>query len=188
MTNDILEQVVEDYFRSQGYFTMHNISYRPVDFKQTPSDIDVMAVHPTRKGKNRVVVISCKSWQEGLNIPRVLKDLIAHPDKVIQGKSREKIFREIAMKEWSDALIETVFKYTGQKTFTFYIAATHIKGEYTAWNNFPLFKSNLSGCDIKLIELKEMIANISSGITTTPHHSELGRLLQLIKASGLQIT
>ena len=47
---DILEQIVEEYLTHQGYFVRHNIKYRPADFRQTPSDIDVLAVDPRRSG------------------------------------------------------------------------------------------------------------------------------------------
>jgi hypothetical protein len=186
MTNDILEQITEDYLREDGYFTQHNISYRPKNFKQTPSDIDIMAVHPTRKGVDKVVVVSCKSWQSGLSIPALLRDLTDNPTKRIQGKSRIKLFREIADRAWSKAMAEKVYKLTGQKTFTFYITATHIKGDRRAWEEFKMFKKNLPNCGIKLLSMQEMITKIvkQKQDTRMPVYSELGRLLQLIKAAS----
>ena len=86
MTNDILEQVVEDYFRSQGYFTQHNIKYRPA-IKEPKyavhSDIDILAYNPLKKARDRarVAVASCKSWQGGLEIPGTLKALQKTPNR-----------------------------------------------------------------------------------------------------------
>ena len=54
MKEDILEQLVDDYLQSQGYFTRHNIKFRPrsdhpdfVKLKDSNhSDIDVVGFHP----------------------------------------------------------------------------------------------------------------------------------------------
>jgi hypothetical protein len=188
MTNDILEQVVADYFTEQGYFTQHNISYRPNN-AGVHSDIDVLAVHPL-KNKNdveRVAVISCKSGQAGINIKEALSALGEHPGKVIRGAPMEKRYREIADPVWATALREKVFQLTGEKTFTFYLAATSFKGKRSEWEQFEMFTTNLPGCGIQLIDIGEMVARLWGSITITPSHSELGRLLQLIKASGLSL-
>jgi hypothetical protein len=189
MTNDILEQITDDYFRERGYFTQHNIPYRPNTFKQTPSDIDVMGVHPTKTGIDKVAVISCKSWQSGMNITKLLRDLTDNPNKKIQGKEREKLFREIASKDWSEALINEVYKLTGQKTFTFYISATHITGNRSDWEEFEMFKKNLPECKIKLLSLEDIIVDLASQKRDTkmPLHSQLSRLLQLIDSAGGKI-
>lgn len=188
MTNDILEQLVEDYLREDGYFTMHNIPYRPKAFKQTHSDIDVIAFNPKKTGIDKVVVVSCKSWQGGLNVRGLLRDLRERPDTVIQGKSREKIFREIAMRDWSHALKEKVFELTGEKSFLFYIAVTKtINGDPSEFESFPLFAKNLSGCKIKILPFADMVNKIYPDIKTSVYHSTLGRTLQLIKASGVEM-
>jgi hypothetical protein len=54
---DILEQLVDDYLQSQGYFTRRNIKYRPqsdlADFDKrldpNHSDIEVIGIHPGRR-------------------------------------------------------------------------------------------------------------------------------------------
>jgi hypothetical protein len=58
MKEDILEQLVDDYLQSQGYFTRHNVKFRPgnghPEFVRhddsVSSDIDVIGLHPRRKG------------------------------------------------------------------------------------------------------------------------------------------
>ena len=189
MTNDILEQITEDYLRELGYFTQHNILYRPKDFKQTPSDIDIMAIHPTKKGIDKVIVVSCKSWQSGLNVPAILGNLTNNPTKVIGGKSRIKLFREIADPIWSEAITEKVYKLTGKKVFTFYLTATHIRGDKQKWEEFLMFKKNLPHCDIKILSMQDMITKIvnQKRDTRMPVHSVLGRLLQLIKSAGGEV-
>lgn len=185
MTNDVLEQIVEDYFREKGYFTQHNIKYRPN--KKGPaysvhSDIDILGTHPLKRGKKRVVVISCKSWQGGLHINKFIKMFETDLNKKDSGREVWKKFRELVDKTWADALRDKVRELVGQKEFEFYLAVTKYKGDKQSWEKFPLFKKVLSGCDIKLIDLKTMVLDIEKSLTYTPAHSELSRLLQLIKA------
>lgn len=186
MTNDILEQLVEDYFREQGYFTQHNVPYR-TNGKGNHSDIDVIAVHPRKKGVERVVVVNCKSWQDGVDINEILQAVTRKPEPKIRGGYMTKRFRDVTKKPWSKALIEKVKELTGQRRFTFYVAAVSFRGEKKEWGNFPLFKKNLSGCSLRLLEMKDMIEHLVPKLTSTPAHSELSRLLQLIKASKGEI-
>lgn len=190
MTNDILEQIAEDYFRSEGYFTQHNVKYKPK--RKGPqyavhSDIDTLGIHPRKKGNGRVIVVSAKSWQGGINIPSVLNRLATNPKQIISGKEAWKSYRELVDEIWAKALQDEVKKNTGQSTFVFYLACTRYVGDAEAWNNFKLFRNNLRGCDIRIIDLKTMISVLYSKLSKTPSHSELTRLLQLIKASGGKI-
>lgn len=185
MIDDILEQIAEDYFRNRGYFTQHNVKYKPSEKGAkyaVYSDVDVVGIHPRKSGKKRVVVVSCKSWQGGLNIEKDLEILGKKPNKIIAGREHWKRFREVADKIWADALKKKVYKLTGQKEFEFYLVVTKYKGNKQEWENFPQFKKNLSGCEIKLIDMKTMVLDTYKSLSTTPGHSELGRLLQLIKA------
>lgn len=53
MKEDVLEQVVDDYQKFRGYFTSHNVSFKPSashpQFEtrkdSVPSDVDVIAFH-----------------------------------------------------------------------------------------------------------------------------------------------
>ena len=76
MKEDILEQLVDEYLMHKGYFTMHNVKFKPPtddpEFDRAAdsvaSDIDVIAYHPCKRGKDRVVVVSYKSWQGGFDV------------------------------------------------------------------------------------------------------------------------
>lgn len=185
MTNDILEQIAEDYFRQKGYFTRHNIKYRPSkggNKFSVHSDIDVMGLHPFAKGVGKVIVASCKSWQGGLNIKSKLKLLKNDPERIVSGRENWKTFHELAHPTWAKALKKQVKEDTGQDNFTFYLVVTRYKGNAADWENFEIFKKNLMGCAIKLIDMKTMVLDLMEEIDTTPAHSELSRLLQLIKA------
>ena len=71
MKEDILEQLVDDYLKFYGFFTLHNVKFQPArthpEYVQkddcVASDIDVVGFHPMREGVDRVWVVSCKSWQ-----------------------------------------------------------------------------------------------------------------------------
>lgn len=180
MINDVLEQLAEDYFRHKGYFTQHNVKYRP-NLKgpaySVHSDIDIIGVLPKGKGIKKVIVVSCKSWHSGLHIKRILKDLSAG-----NKRKAEKSFREIAMPVWSVALKNKVKELTGKSNFTFYIACTSFSSlDRELWELNKVFKKNLKGCEIKLINMRMMVEDVWGSIKNiTPAHSELSRLLQMI--------
>jgi hypothetical protein len=193
MVNDILEQLAEDYFREKGYFTQHNIKYKPdtkgldkkeVSLYSVHSDIDIIGVHPKKSGNERVIVVSCKSWQGGQRLKHL--DRLNQTVKNNDFKNKDfKIYRELLYPIWSKALINKVFELTGQKSFIFYLALTRYIGsesELKKWEEAKIFKKNLKKCEIKLINLKTMISHIQDEVGSTPAHSELSRLIQLIKA------
>lgn len=192
MMNDILEQVTEDYYRAQGYFTQHNVKYRPSvpgNKHTVHSDIDVIALNPLRDVTDpaRVIVASCKSWQGGLNITTTLKNLKNNPKRIVNGRESWKSYREIASEVWASALRIEVKKLTGADRFTFLLAVTKFKGDRDAWQGFGVFGANLQGCEIKLLSMEEMLLPLQEALTVTPEHSELGRMLQLIKAGGGEV-
>jgi hypothetical protein len=119
MKEDILEQIVDDYLRFNGFFTAHNVKFQPAptdpDYNRkqdcVASDIDVIGYHPRREATERVWVVSCKSWQSGFD-PREKISSIQNGKKV-SGREAWRYFRELANKKWADALIAEVEKLTG---------------------------------------------------------------------------
>src|SRR6267154_241992 len=107
MKEDILEQLVDDYLQSQGYFTRHNLKFRPsqdgtefVSKKDSNhSDIDVIGYNPHLPGTERVVAVSCKSWQSGFRVKSWLNAL--EGKKKISGRESWKFFRELIEPKWS---------------------------------------------------------------------------------------
>src|SRR6056297_891690 len=69
-TEDILEQLTDDYLQFRGYFTQHNIKYRPRSDQDNfegrqdsnHSDIDVLGFNRQLEGPEQVWAVSCKSW------------------------------------------------------------------------------------------------------------------------------
>ena len=193
MKEDVLEQLVDDYFQAKSYFTTHNVKFKPrrnhPDFISNQdsnySDIDVVGFNPLEKDPNRVWVVSCKSWQSGLNIKRKLADI--EKNRIRSGRESWKAFRELTEPKWSEALIDKIFKITGTRKFTYFTAVTFVKGsaeERDLWESREQFKNALGGNPIKLLPLSEMLDRMFPEITRTVASSQLGRTLQLIKASG----
>ena len=191
MKEDILEQLVDDYLQMKGYFTRHNIKFRPSDAHATYnrledasySDIDVLGIHPKKKGAGRVWAVSCKSWQSGFNAESRLREVLEN--KIRSGRESWKWCRELVKPKWSEAFMAAVEELTGQRQFVHVTAVTRLSGDRLVWENAPLFRENLEGNPVRLIELSEMVREVSLGLTRTVVPSQLGRTIQLLKASGV---
>jgi hypothetical protein len=87
MKEDVLEQIVDDYLQFKGYFTIHNVRFKPYhghkdylsDQDRVSSDVDVVGYCPTCPTTRRVIVVSCKSWQSGFNPRKKLLELREGP-------------------------------------------------------------------------------------------------------------
>jgi len=191
MKEDILEQVVDDYLKFKGYFTTHNVGFRPrsdhADYvaaqDSVRSDVDVVGYHPIRSGIDRVIVVSCKAWQSGFDASAKLAEL--RGEKKNSKRATWRHFRELWAPKWNEAFREAIFELTGERDFTYRIAVTRLKGNAEAWTRDPTISANLKGCSVGFLPLEEMWATMLSELTTTPASSEIGRLAQLLKAAGL---
>ncbi len=194
MKEDVLEQIVDDYLQFNGYFTRHNVRFKPdvrhadyeADQDRVSSDVDVVGLHPRKDGADRVVVVSCKAWQDGFNAGRKLAELRGERPSP-KGKATWRHFRELWVPKWSEAFRRSVAELTGQEIFSYQIAVTRLVGEGRpeAWMADPTIKSNLPGCSIGFLVLEDMWRNMLEELTKTPASSEMGRLVQLLKAAGL---
>lgn len=190
---DILEQLVEDFLTHKGYFVRHNIKFLPrkdhADFKvrldSNHSDIDVLGYHPRLLGSDRVWAVSCKSWQAGFHVSSKLSEI--KESKKIAGREAWKGFRELVIPKWSDAFLEAVERETGQRCFTYVTAVTKVVGDAKDWENYPPFCKAMADNPIKIITLREMLNEVHSDVGTTLAATELGRMLQLIRAAGVEI-
>src|SRR5438477_9986621 len=121
MKEDILEQLVDDYLRFNGFFTTHNVKFKPSrkdsayisEKDSNASDVDVIGLHPKRKGTSRVWVVSCKSWQQGFSPAKRIADIEA--SRKSAGREAWKGFRELVIKRWADGLIAEVERLTGSR-------------------------------------------------------------------------
>ena len=191
MKEDVLEQLVDDYLKSKGFFTVHNVRFGPSkeddgynsNQDNQPSDIDVLGFHPLIDPPDNVWVVSCKSWQPGLDVRTTVNTLIENPDKRVSGRAAWKGFRELVKPKWKAALVRKVKGLTGTSNFTHVTAVTRIRGEKSLWETNHTFLSGLDGCKLRMLSLSEMLDDIYDGLTTTTAPSEIGRVLQLIKAA-----
>lgn len=185
----MLEQIVDDYLNFLGYFTIHNVPFHPDklggDYNaredSVPSDIDVIGFNPRKRGVERVVVVTCKSWQGGFHAERLLEQM--------QGKKKNpkretwRHFRELWVPKWSDAFRKEIERRTSANVFTYKIAVTRLIGDPAGWSADPKIAANLPDCPVGFLEMRDMWETILSGLTERPAASELGRLAQLLKAA-----
>ena len=191
MKEDILEQVVDDYLQSKGYFTQHNVKFRPSkhhsDYEPradcVPSDIDVVGVNPLLRGTDRVWAVSCKSWQGGFRVGYILTGL--EQNLMRHGRETWQAYRELMVSKWSEAFCDEILRLTGTREFTYVTAVTRLSGKKQDWENYGPFRKALHGNPVRLVTLCEMVTEMLPGITRTPSSSELGRTLQLLKAAGV---
>jgi hypothetical protein len=191
MKEDVLEQIVDDYLQFKGYFTTHNVRFRPpadhpaFDSRQDSvhSDVDVVGYHPMKTGVERVMVVTCKAWQVGFDATAKLAEL--RGEKRNPKRATWHHFRELWIPKWSDAFRTKIEELTGATEFTYRIAVTRVKGNAAAWESDPTIATNLAGCSFGFLTLEEMWAMMLGELTTTPASSEMGRLAQLLKAAGL---
>jgi hypothetical protein len=190
---DILEQLVEDFLIHRGYFVRHNIKFLPrkshPQFKakldSNHSDIDVLGYHPRRCGADRVWAVSCKSWQAGFHVSSKLTEI--KENKKVSGRDAWKGFRELTSPKWSEGFIDAIEEETGQREFTYVTAVTKLVGDPKLWESYPPFRAAMAKNPIRIISLREMLGEVHGAVCTTLAGTELGRILQLIRAADVQI-
>lgn len=189
---DILEQIVEEYLISRGYFVRHNLKFLPPhdhpDYvskdDSNHSDIDVLGYHPTLQGPSKVWAVSCKSWQAGFNAATWLTN-IEH-NKVVSGRPAWKHFRELTSDKWSRGFVAAIHAATGTREFTYVTAVAHIVGSPDPWQSSARFSEAMGGNPIRVISFVEMVREMQETLSTTLAGSEVGRLLQMFAVAGIR--
>lgn len=188
MKEDVLEQVVDDYLQSLGFLTRSNVRFRPspahpdyvVNQDSVHSDVDVLGFAPDRYGADRVWVVSCKAWQEGLDPGRRL-------DELRTGGKEWRRHRELWSPKWGEALCDTVEQLTGQRAFRYFTAVTKLKGQVGRWHEWrdePQIRQCLEGNWVGFLRLQDMWQRTVATSTTTLAGSVMGRLAQMLIAAG----
>jgi hypothetical protein len=194
MKEDVLEQIVDDYLKFRGYFTVHYVSFRPdaehPDYEaakdRVPSDVDVIGFHPRMTGTERVHVVSCKSWQTGFDADYWLR--LLREDRKVGRRFAWQFFRELGIPKWADALRQKVAALTGATDFAYSIAVTDLRGDELAWRTELRIVANLPGCAVGFLPLAAIWSELLGELTTRPAASEIGRVTKLLKAAGLTAT
>ncbi|MGH7982847.1 MAG: hypothetical protein ACREFF_06830 [Candidatus Udaeobacter sp.] len=197
MKEDILEQLVEDWLQSKGYFTRANLKFKP-DRKRTDyerrkdsvaSDIDVIGFHPRLSDPEAVMVVGCKSWQDGFWVRDMVEALTTKQDKLVGNKEAWKHFRELVRDKWTDAFMSEIREKTGRNRFTYVTAVTVIGDPQNRqlWHTSQRFRAALRDNPIRLVTLREMLGEVFGQLGTTVESSQFSRTLQLLKAAGISL-
>ena len=192
---DILEQIVEEYLISKGYFVRHNLKFLPTKGHRdyiaredvNHSDIDVLGFHPTKKGPDRIWAVSCKSWQSGFNAESWLTNI--QQKKTVNGRPAWKHFRELCSEKWTEGFIKAVHNATGSNQFTHVVAVAKLTGASDArekWEQHLPFKKAIRDNKLKVISFVEMVREMEQGLSRTLAGSEVGRLLQMFAVAGIR--
>jgi hypothetical protein len=195
MTEDVLEQVVDDWLRRSGYFTRTNVRFGPVAGDKgylsrahnQRSDLDVVAVKPTEAAPARVLVVSCKAMQAGFSPNRWLA--AAQADRVYTGKPARKHLRELWDPMWAAALRWRVDELTRSDESTCVLAVTRVgPGGSTDVNcrlQHPIVSENLAGNPCEVLTFSRMWSELRQDVKEQIEPSHVGRLAQLLKAAEL---
>lgn len=76
---------------------------------------------------------------------------------------------------------------TGTRKFTYITAVTKIKGDKTVWETNEKFRQALGGNPIEVLDMHSLLEAVLPKLTTTLANTNIGRMLQLIKAAGIEI-
>lgn len=137
------------------------------------------------QGPERVWAVSCKSWQAGFDPAVKIAEI--EKNKIVSGREAWKGFRELVSPKWSEAFVSAVQSATGEGAFTYVTAITRLNGDAQLWEKHPPFCRAMAGNPIRLITLREMLEEVYGQLKTTLAGTELGRMLQLFRAAGIQI-
>jgi hypothetical protein len=187
---DILEQIVEEYLLHRGYFVRHNIKFKPnqnhPDFVRNldsnHSDIDVLGYHPKLTGAEKVIAVSCKSWQGGFNPGAWIRAI--NENKKVSGRIAWQKFRELCRPKWSEAFVNAIKEATGSDRFTHVVAVAHVKGEKREWESHQPFRDAIGNNSMRILTFQDMITYIYPELNTTLAATEVGRMLQMFRAAG----
>ena len=193
MTEDVLEQVVDDWLRRQGYFTRTNVRFGPrkgdtafvAREHNQQSDIDVLAVRPVARGPKRVVAVSCKAMQEGF-APNTWLTQAEH-GKVYRGKDARKHLRELWDPVWAASLRNRVRELCGTSRFTYVLAVTWLgrggSADTSGWTEHAKVGPNLAGNPAEVWTFDRLWDDLTTDVRASIEPSHVGRLAQLLKAS-----
>lgn len=190
MKEDILEQLVDDYLQAKGYFTRHNIKFRPSKnspgfeprYDSNHSDIDVLGFNPHLRAEKRVWAVTCKSWQVGFRVDSKIEEL--EKGKIVSGRDAWKPFRELMQPKWTNAFFDAIYAATGSQKFTYVTAVTRVIGDPRKWEQHERFRHALRGNPLRLLSLEKMLNVVLAALGTTVAASDFGRTVQLLKAAG----
>ena len=103
---------------------------------------------------------------------------------MVSGREAWKGFREITKEKWTSAFIDKIEEISGTRKFTYVTAVTVVKGDRLVWETYEPFRKILHGNPVQILAFSDILDDLLPDLDTTPASSEVGRVLQLFKASG----
>ena len=215
MKEDILEQIAEDYLtKKEGLFTKHNLKFRPSEKDKNyfarndsvHSDIDIIAIDT--KDSKKIIAVSCKSWQTGINLNRykssIENAIKTQPEKATGKREDWCFFRELCIHKWTEAFLSILKRELNVKTkeiikLEYIILCTKITKKSIkhklSFEHSKIIKDYfkekkvLLTLQIKPIDsmIDEIINKIVNKTTPSVENTHLSRTFQLILASGHEI-
>jgi hypothetical protein len=77
---------------------------------------------------------------------------------------------------------------TGATKYTYVLAITRLDNGGSAdtaiWTQHPVIGANLAGLDVRVLQFREMWDALMADVTTRVEPSHVGRLAQMLRASG----
>lgn len=128
------------------------------------------------------MAVSCKSWQSGFRPARLIKAI--EGQLIVGGREAWRAFRELVESRWAEALIDVIEEKTETRSFTYVTAVTKLIGKASDWEQHDPFINTIEGNPIKVLTLQEILDELYTNKKTTLASSDVGRLLQVIRASG----
>jgi hypothetical protein len=87
-------------------------------------------------------------------------------------------------KKWANAFRRKIFEATGSDKFAYLTVVTKVVGDRKLWESNQKFSQMLNGNPIRIKTVSEILDELLPMIDTTVESSQIGRSLQVIKASG----
>lgn len=187
MKDDVLKQLVVAYLQQKGYFTQHNIRFKPredhpqYEPKQDSVgvDIDVLGINPRFHGPARVWAVRCLSSDEGFMASVKVKQL--EGNRTVGGIKAWRGFRELMFPKWSEGFFDTIEAVAGADEFTYVTAVTKVHDDRLAWQDHPRFRESLKNNPIKLVEVSHMYDIVSNGLGSLGGNPELIEAMKLLR-------
>ena len=192
MAVDLFEEIVRGAFQAARYLTTENVPYKLNPNAKgirsgrwradAVSDIDLIAMHPRRSGKAKVLAISCKGGGEPLVIERDLARLSAgNPNQSVAGSCAATGFRELTDPDWAIAFRQAVHAVTGAAEFTHVLAVKKACGERKMWNDHAAFHRLTP--HLTILDLTDLLAMLRRSDARLFRNSTTARLADLVAAA-----
>jgi len=86
--------------------------------------------------------------------------------------------------KWPEAFVDAVENLAGTRHSSTSPPSRASRGDPRLWEKYPRFRTALNGNPVRIWSVAMMLEDLCPSLNTTVASSQLGRLLQLLKACG----